>query len=197
MSYSYWLAARVLLYAPSHRQDSTYHSFCYTSHGALAGMINSSVGPPWRINLTTHHTMSERSYHRSTSRSILKWVHIFIILSATHLAIVRSLMFFHGWLVKCNYSNTTHDKEKIQVFFWCTGSRVITVLELSIDYTLACTWMEIDLCLMRTQKKTFIYCGKYLFSFILAQFQYMPIWDLNFIIFVLGLGNGKSKNNLN
>ena len=27
----------VLLYAPSHRQNSTYHSLCYTSCGALAG----------------------------------------------------------------------------------------------------------------------------------------------------------------
>ena len=35
MGYSFRLAARVLLYAPSHRQDSTYHSLCYTSHGAL------------------------------------------------------------------------------------------------------------------------------------------------------------------
>ena len=33
----------VLLYAPSHRQDSTYHSLCYTSHGALAGMRNSLI----------------------------------------------------------------------------------------------------------------------------------------------------------
>ena len=33
---------RVLLYAPSHRQDNTYHGHCYTSHGALAGMRNSS-----------------------------------------------------------------------------------------------------------------------------------------------------------
>ena len=40
------LAARVILYAPSHRQDSTYHGLCYTSHGALAGMRNSSMGPP-------------------------------------------------------------------------------------------------------------------------------------------------------
>ena len=31
------LAAWVLLYAPSHRQDSTCHNFCYTSHGTLAG----------------------------------------------------------------------------------------------------------------------------------------------------------------
>ena len=31
MGYSFRLAARVLLYAPSHRQDSTYHGLCYTS----------------------------------------------------------------------------------------------------------------------------------------------------------------------
>ena len=46
IGYSYRLAARVLLYAPSHRQDSTYHSLCYTSCGALAGTRNSSMGPP-------------------------------------------------------------------------------------------------------------------------------------------------------
>ena len=38
IGYSFQLTARVLLYAPSHRQDSTYHSLCYTSRGALAGM---------------------------------------------------------------------------------------------------------------------------------------------------------------
>ena len=40
MGYSFWLTARVLLYEPSHRQDSTYHGLCYTSCGELAGMIN-------------------------------------------------------------------------------------------------------------------------------------------------------------
>ena len=43
IGYSFRLAARVLLYAPSHRQDSTYHGLCYTSRGALAGMRNSSI----------------------------------------------------------------------------------------------------------------------------------------------------------
>ena len=38
MGNSFRLAARVILYAPSHRQDNTYHSLCYTSRGALAGM---------------------------------------------------------------------------------------------------------------------------------------------------------------
>ena len=28
------------------RQDNTYHGLCYTSHGALAGTRNSSMGPP-------------------------------------------------------------------------------------------------------------------------------------------------------
>ena len=37
---------RVLLYAPSHRQDNTYNGLCYTSRGALAGTRNSSMGPP-------------------------------------------------------------------------------------------------------------------------------------------------------
>ena len=46
MGYSFRLTARVLLYAPSHRQDITYHGVCYTSRGALAGTRNSSMGPP-------------------------------------------------------------------------------------------------------------------------------------------------------
>ena len=46
IGYCYRLTARVLLYAPSHRQDNTYHGLCYTSRGALAGTKNSSMGPP-------------------------------------------------------------------------------------------------------------------------------------------------------
>ena len=46
IGYSYRLTARVLLYAPSHRQDNTYHGLCNTSRGALAGTRNSSIGPP-------------------------------------------------------------------------------------------------------------------------------------------------------
>ena len=46
MGFSFRLAARVLLYASSYRQDNTYHSLCYTSSGALAGTRNSSMGPP-------------------------------------------------------------------------------------------------------------------------------------------------------
>ena len=44
MGYSFRLTARVLLYAPSHRQDSTYHGLCYTSRRPIA---------PWANALTT------------------------------------------------------------------------------------------------------------------------------------------------
>ena len=85
------LAARVLLYASSHRQDNTYRGLCYTSRGALAGkrtpfcihfgvvrqtdvkwkhcisdsylLKNRSMGPPWGIDPTFHRTTSERSHH--------------------------------------------------------------------------------------------------------------------------------------
>ena len=40
IGYSFRLAARVLLYASSHRQDNTYDGLCYTSRGALAGTRN-------------------------------------------------------------------------------------------------------------------------------------------------------------
>ena len=46
IGYSFQITARVLLYAPFHRQDSTYHSLCYTSRGALAVTRNSSMVPP-------------------------------------------------------------------------------------------------------------------------------------------------------
>ena len=42
IGYSFRLAAKVLLYAPSHRQDITYHGLCYISRRSLAGTRNSS-----------------------------------------------------------------------------------------------------------------------------------------------------------
>ena len=54
IGYSYRLTARVLLYAPSHRQDNTYHDLCYTSRGALAGPRNSSKGPSHEGSIRQH-----------------------------------------------------------------------------------------------------------------------------------------------
>ena len=60
-SYSFQLIARVLIYEPSHRQDITYHSLCYTSCEARAGMKNSLMGPLWGIDSMTDCIMSRRS----------------------------------------------------------------------------------------------------------------------------------------
>ena len=41
--YSFQVAARVLLYAPSHRHISTYHGICYTSCGGLAKSFKTNI----------------------------------------------------------------------------------------------------------------------------------------------------------
>ena len=80
--YSFQLTARVLLYAPSHRQDSTYHSLCYTSCGAQAGTRNSSMVHPMkdRSDDPSHHeqTLLPRSYillliHHEDERNFEKY----------------------------------------------------------------------------------------------------------------------------
>ena len=60
MGYSFRLTAMVLLYAPSHRQDCTYHGLCYTSRGTLAGTRNSSTGPPHEGSI--RRPIAPRSY---------------------------------------------------------------------------------------------------------------------------------------
>ena len=74
MGYSFQLATRVLLYAPPHRQDSSYHSLCYTSHEHWLEWEIAQWGPPCRIHLMTHRTMSKHSYHWGTSRSLFCWI---------------------------------------------------------------------------------------------------------------------------
>ena len=62
IGYSLWLTTRVILYAPCHRQDSTYHGLCYTSRGALAGMRNSSMGNSSDDPLLHERTLLPWSY---------------------------------------------------------------------------------------------------------------------------------------
>ena len=57
MGYSFRLAARVPLYAPSYRLESTYQGLCH-SCGQKAGMRNSSLGPLQEILPTTHSNLS-------------------------------------------------------------------------------------------------------------------------------------------
>ena len=58
IGYSYRLTARVLLYASSHRQDNTSLEHCYISRGTLAGMRNSSMGPPQEGSIHYNHVRS-------------------------------------------------------------------------------------------------------------------------------------------
>ena len=61
MGYSFRLTARVLLYATSHRQGSTYHSLYYTSRGALAGSIRRPI-TPWANALTTELHLAPKTF---------------------------------------------------------------------------------------------------------------------------------------
>ena len=67
IGYSYRLTARVILYAPSHRQDNTYHGLCYTSRGALAGTRNSSMG--WYPTIACSYF--NQNYHCSVRKTKL------------------------------------------------------------------------------------------------------------------------------
>ena len=72
IGYSFRLTARVLLYAPSHRQDNTYHGLCYSSRGALAGTRNSSMGPPHEGST---RTLLPRSYISLPAALVLDHFH--------------------------------------------------------------------------------------------------------------------------
>ena len=77
MGYSFRLTARVLLYAPSHRQNSTYHGLCYFSCGALTGTRNSTMGPPHEKrsdNPSHHERMNECLTTPQHEKEIGYWV---------------------------------------------------------------------------------------------------------------------------
>ena len=56
MGHTFRLAAKVLLYASSHRQDCTYYYLCYTSRGALYN------------GATSHLALRERERERERER---------------------------------------------------------------------------------------------------------------------------------
>ena len=61
--------SKVLLYAPSHRQDNTYHGLCYTSRGAPAGTrirlkISIIFYRPGRSSTDFHYDVSTNSQFR-------------------------------------------------------------------------------------------------------------------------------------
>ena len=110
IGYSYRLAARVLLYAPSHRQDNTYHGLCYTSRGALVGT---------RIYLTMHATFLIWLYGigHSERENLLPPLHglFFLISSKDSLICTISWPLLHqswstGWNEKYLSGSTLMDR---------------------------------------------------------------------------------------
>ena len=67
IGYSFRITARVLLYEPSHRQDSTYHGLCYTSRGALAETRNSSMCPAGRCQAMVYGIGSPLNIYKCTA----------------------------------------------------------------------------------------------------------------------------------
>ena len=133
IGYSFRLAARVLLYAPSHRQDSTYHGLCYTSRGGLAGTRNSSMGPPHEGSIRQPITRSTSELrpaplpraHSSTCNPVyLNYYPIFI----SHLVIFFTIILLQWQLfkqfMKLNYFiNCNQMKITKSYFNGLTGNR--------------------------------------------------------------------------
>ena len=110
IGYSFRLTARVLLYAPSHRQDCTHHGLCYTSRGALAGMRNSSMGPP-------HEFRSDDPSHHE--RTLLPWSYLYRgFILYTRQSLKQDL--FKKWMIFYNdfywLYQKTHLKWKVDDF---------------------------------------------------------------------------------
>ena len=108
IGYSFRLTARVLLYAPSHRQDSTYHGLCYTSCGALAGTRNSSMGPPhegsirrpiapWANALPLSYVPPEAVPVSGRVRNLNVYGHVNKVSQILHLPITNWNVWRHIW----------------------------------------------------------------------------------------------------
>ena len=69
MGYSFQLVTRDILYAPSHRQDSTYHDLCITSCSGLARMRKCSMGPL----LTERDILYASSYRQDNTYHSLRY----------------------------------------------------------------------------------------------------------------------------
>ena len=69
IGYSFRLTAWVLLYAPSHRQDSTYHGHCYTSREALAGTILEKSQNIEGLHVSFKHTQKPPQINKANKQN--------------------------------------------------------------------------------------------------------------------------------
>ena len=87
MGYSFRLAAKDFLYAPSYRHGSTYHSLCYTRYAALAEMRKKEINRPTRRDWTddpSHLKWDAVRWDTSCSWNTRMHVCVIFTLSAEH-----------------------------------------------------------------------------------------------------------------
>ena len=97
--FSYRLTARVVLYAPSHRQDSTYRGLCYTSRGSLAGTKHAEKLTRW-FNIVELLFAEEAGRSSEVERSLMvRWVVGSILHGVDPLSYFTFQPVLHNW---CN-----------------------------------------------------------------------------------------------
>ena len=84
------LAARVLLYAPSHRQDSTYHGLCCTSHGALAEPFIDTIKHSFIISYYINYISSSTVLKSEMLKSHKNLLKILLVYDHNQFYIVKS-----------------------------------------------------------------------------------------------------------
>ena len=147
------------MYHPTDRITHTT-AFVYTSCGALAGTRNSPMGPPWRIDPTTHRTMSERYYHGAKSRwtrskrilqtyirSFVNSVNVIAITAVRLEFIVYTASWIFDRLVDClNIYHVTGQGSGDFPFFKQVAE-IKTCIELRFSQSLNNTWIYVSYCM--------------------------------------------------
>ena len=150
MGYSFRLAERVLLYASSHRLDSTYHRICFTSRGALAGMRNSSMRDRSDdLSISLFECVFVFLGGRYGSLGVSLFFNIFVgvcFLAVSFLLFFSSFFFFFffflgggGYLFFLKYNNNNTNAILLFQLFLIPASAPRLVYQ-GLRYVLSCLW---------------------------------------------------------
>ena len=133
MDYSFWLAARVILYASSHRQDNTYHSLClYQSchHMGYSFWLAARVLFICIIPHSTYHSLCYTS-HATIWLQWAIWLHIQLVVVVV--VDVSAEYLNHCWVftisssvfnLSCFYCTSTYSSSTLS---WAHNSAIWVV----------------------------------------------------------------------
>ena len=103
MGYSFRLAARVLLYAPSHRQGNIYYGLCYTSRGTMVGT---------RLSRRRHIRDCDQTYCILLLILLSDWKVVVNVLIPGH----RQLLWSVEWFLHQRGWSTTNTARRLRAF---------------------------------------------------------------------------------